>query len=181
MVSGHRASFPVSRATPCGGLASIARPAGPGNGVLPPSGRLQPRSRRQLFGSTLSLLSVTEVRPGGASCEHVVGGGPPGVLALRVPPEVAPGLSLVVALVAALGADRRCAARLTALPYAPIRARRGARPTASRYLRSPARARSGADGARNADSCATGPGLCPCQAAGRPVRKRSHAATADRM
>ena len=36
MVSGHRASFPVSRAAPCGGLASLTRQAGPGNGVLPP-------------------------------------------------------------------------------------------------------------------------------------------------
>jgi hypothetical protein len=47
MVSGHRASFPVSRAAPCGGLASVARPAGPGNGVLPPPGRLQPRAPRR--------------------------------------------------------------------------------------------------------------------------------------
>ena len=36
MVSGHRASFPVSRAAPCGGPASLTRQAGPGNGVLPP-------------------------------------------------------------------------------------------------------------------------------------------------
>jgi len=47
MVSGHRASFPVSRAAPCGGLASLARPVGRGNGVLPPSGRLQPRAPRR--------------------------------------------------------------------------------------------------------------------------------------
>jgi hypothetical protein len=36
MVSGHRASFRVSRAAPCGGPARLARQEWPGNEVLPP-------------------------------------------------------------------------------------------------------------------------------------------------
>jgi hypothetical protein len=38
LMSGHRASFLVSCAASCGSGLSLARPAGPGNTVLLPSG-----------------------------------------------------------------------------------------------------------------------------------------------
>jgi hypothetical protein len=73
-------------------------------------------SRRQLFGSNLCSLYVTEVRPDGASGRHVVGLGQLEVLALTAPPRLTLARSLIVALAAVLATHGQCAARMAARP-----------------------------------------------------------------
>jgi hypothetical protein len=126
---------------------------------------------RQLSGSPSCLLSVTEVRPGGAP----EGTSPSVARRTRVhtgPPLTQPLSSRPWPLRPQRTDDAR--REWPRFPYAPIRAGRGAWLTTSR-LPAPTGPRSGADGAHDAGSCATGPGLCPFLAAGRPARNISAA------
>jgi hypothetical protein len=121
-----------------------------------------------LFGSKLCLLSVTEAPAWRCTGGHVVVRGPP-VSAFSCP-RLTPALS---SWPWALRSQRTDDARREwpCFAYAPIRAGRSAWPATSRLpaLTGPW---PGADGAPDAGSCATGPGLCPWLAAGRPVRRQ---------